>query len=86
MKKRYAAGLALALVGILSVCGQPAADNTISLTPVKETTADQSGRLIEYNFSGHRTHRRPVERNPDGVSRECDDQSKREHPAHRRAY
>ena len=50
MKKRYAAGLALALVGILSVCGQPAADNTISLTPVEETTADQSGRLIEYNF------------------------------------
>ena len=55
MKKRYIAGLALALVGILSVCGQPAADNTISLTPVEETTADQSGRLIEYNFSGHRS-------------------------------
>lgn len=55
MKKRYMAGLALALVGILSVCGQPAADNTISLTPVEETTADQSGRLIEYNFSGHRS-------------------------------
>ena len=55
MKKRYAAGLALALVGILSGCGQPAADNTISLTPVEETTADQSGRLIEYNFSGHRS-------------------------------
>ena len=55
MKKRYAAGLALALVGILSGCGQTAADNTISLTPVEETTADQSGRLIEYNFSGHRS-------------------------------
>ncbi|RHO16727.1 hypothetical protein DW223_06005 [Butyricicoccus sp. AM18-35] len=55
MKKRYMAGLALALVGILSVCGQTAADNTISLTPVEETTADQSGRLIEYNFSGHRS-------------------------------
>ena len=55
MKKRYMAGLALALVGILSVCGQPAADNTISLIPVEETTADQSGRLIEYNFSGHRS-------------------------------
>ena len=39
MKKRYAAGLALALVGILSGCGQTAADNTISLTPVEETTA-----------------------------------------------
>ena len=37
------------------MCGQPAADNTISLTPVEETTADQSGRLIEYNFSGHRS-------------------------------
>ena len=55
MKKRYAAGLALALVGILSGCGQTAADNTISLTPVEETTVDQSGRLIEYNFSGHRS-------------------------------
>lgn len=32
MKKRYAAGLALALVGILSGCGQTAADNTISLS------------------------------------------------------
>ena len=47
MKKRYAAGLALALVGILSWYGQTqAANNTISLTPVKETTADRSGRLI----------------------------------------
>ena len=36
MKKRYAAGLALALVRILSGCGQPAADNTISLTPVED--------------------------------------------------
>ena len=41
MKKRYAAGLALALVGILSGCGkaetQPA-DNTISITPVERKT------------------------------------------------
>lgn len=56
MKRWYAAGLALAFVGILSWYGQTqAANNTISLTPVKETTADQSGRLIEYNFSGHRS-------------------------------
>ena len=56
MKKRYIAGLALALVGILSGCGLTRAKaNTISVTPVEETTADQSGRLIEYNFSGHRS-------------------------------
>ncbi len=39
MKKRYAAGLALALVGILSGCGQAKtqpADNTISITPVEQ--------------------------------------------------
>ena len=35
MKKRYAAGLALALVGILSGCGQTAADNTMHLAPVE---------------------------------------------------
>lgn len=58
MEKTVHSGLALALVGILSVCGQPAADNTISLTPVKETTADQSGRLIEYNFSASRSEGR----------------------------
>ena len=49
MKKRYAAGLALALVGILSGCGQAKtqpADNTISITPVErktEWTADGYG-------------------------------------------
>ena len=40
MKKRYAAGLALALVGILSGCGQTAADNTMHLAPV-EFSAEQ---------------------------------------------
>ena len=49
MKKRYIAGLALALVGILSVCGQLRRQTTQSaITPVEQnTTADQSGRLIE---------------------------------------
>ena len=44
MKKRYAAGLALALVGILSGCGQAEtqpADNTISITPVEQATTDE---------------------------------------------
>ena len=51
MKKRYAAGLALALVGILSGCGQAKtqpADNTISITPVEQaTTEKQSGVVVE---------------------------------------
>ena len=53
MKKRYAAGLALALVGILSGCGkaetQPA-DNTISITPM-----EQAGTLAVYTYSGNNT-------------------------------
>ena len=59
MKKRYAAGLALALVGILSGCGQAKtqpADNTISITPVEQaTTEKQSGVVVEYHFSGNNT-------------------------------
>ena len=59
MKKRYAAGLALALVGILSGCGQTKtqpADNTISITPVEQaTTEKQSGAVVEYHFSGNNT-------------------------------
>ena len=59
MKKRYAAGLALALVGILSGCGQAKtqpADNTISITPVEQaTTEKQSGAVVEYHFSGNNT-------------------------------
>lgn len=59
MKKRHAALAALALVGILSGCGQTKtqpADNTISITPVEKTTAEkQSGAVIEYLFSGNNT-------------------------------
>lgn len=63
MKKRHAALLALALVGILSGCGQTktqpetqAADNTVSISPVEKTTTEkQSGAVIEYLFSGNDT-------------------------------
>ena len=59
MKKRYIAGLALALMGILSGCGQAKtqpADNTISITPVEQaTTEKQSGAVVEYHFSGNNT-------------------------------
>ena len=59
MKKRHAALAALALVGILSGCGQAEtqpADNTISITPVEQTTTEkQSGAVIEYLFSGNNT-------------------------------
>ena len=47
MKKRHAAGLALAVVGILRVCGQPAPDNTNSLPQAEETHANTSGRMKE---------------------------------------
>lgn len=58
MKKRHAALAALALVGILSGCGQTktqpetqAADNTVSISPVEQTTTEkQSGAVIEYLF------------------------------------
>ena len=59
MKKRHAALAALALVGILSGCGQTKtqpADNTISISPVEQTTTEkQSGVVIEYLFSGNNT-------------------------------
>lgn len=59
MKKRHAALAALALVGILSGCGQAEtqpADNTISISPVEQTTTEkQSGAVIEYLFSGNNT-------------------------------
>ena len=59
MKKRHAALAALALVGILSGCGQtktqPAA-KTIAISPVEQTTTEkQSGAVIEYLFSGNNT-------------------------------
>ena len=57
MKKRYAAGLALALVGILSGCGQAKtqpADNTISITPVEQkTNGSQIDKSVKYEFSGN---------------------------------
>ena len=63
MKKRYAAGLALALVGILSGCGQAEtqpADNTISITPVEQaTTEKQTGAVVEYHFPA--TTQKPTE-------------------------
>ena len=63
MKKRHAALAALALVGMLSGCGQAEtqpetqpADNTISISPVEKTTAEkQSGAVVEYLFSGNDT-------------------------------
>lgn len=59
MKKRHAALAALALVGILSGCGQTKtqpADNTIAIAPVEQTTTEkQSGAVIEYLFSGNNT-------------------------------
>lgn len=59
MKKRHAALAALALVGILSGCGQAEtqpADNTVSITPVEQaTTEKQSGAVVEYHFSGNNT-------------------------------
>ena len=66
MKKRYMAGLALALVGILSGCGQTAADNTMHLAPV-EFSAEQdelirltgmsttANKFFLYEFSGNHT-------------------------------
>ena len=55
MKKRYIAGLALALVGILSGCGQTqAADNTVSLTPVeRKTDGPQMDMAVKYDFAGN---------------------------------
>ena len=63
MKKRHAALAALALVGILSGCGQTktqpetqAADNTVSISPVEQTTTEkQSGAVVEDLFSGNDT-------------------------------
>ena len=66
MKKRYAAGLALALVGILSGCGQTAADNTMHLAPVELSeeqeeliwltgTSTTANTFFLYEFSGNHT-------------------------------
>ena len=59
MKKPYIAGLTLALVGILSGCGQAKtqpADNTISITPVEQT-----GTLAVYTYSGNNTEANGIE-------------------------
>ena len=65
MKKRYAAGLALALVGILSGCGQAEtqpADNTISITPVEQkTNGSQIDKSVKYEFSGNHADANGIE-------------------------
>ena len=56
MKKRHAALAALALVGILSGCGQTKtqpADNTIAIAPVeKKANTAQIDKSVKYEFSG----------------------------------
>lgn len=65
MKKRYMAGLALALVGILSGCGQAKtqpADNTISITPVeRKTDGPQMDMAVKYEFSGNHADANGIE-------------------------
>ena len=65
MKKRYAAGLALALVGILSGCGQAEtqpADNTISISPVEQKTkGSQIDKSVKYEFSGNHADANGIE-------------------------
>lgn len=57
MKKRHAALAALALVGILSGCGQTKtqpADNTIAIAPVEQKTkGSQIDKSVKYEFSGN---------------------------------
>ena len=57
MKKRHAALAALALVGILSGCGQTKtqpADNTIAIAPVeKKANTAQVDMSVKYDFSGN---------------------------------
>ena len=65
MKKRYAALAALALVGILSGCGQTKtqpADNTISITPVEQKTkGSQIDKSVKYEFSGNHADANGIE-------------------------
>ena len=65
MKKRYIAGLALALMGILSGCGQAKtqpADNTISITPVEQkTNGSQIDKSVKYEFSGNHADANGIE-------------------------
>lgn len=65
MKKRHTALAALALVGILSGCGQAEtqpADNTISITPVeKKANTAQVDMSVKYDFSGNNADANGIE-------------------------
>lgn len=65
MKKRHAALAALALVGILSGCGQAEtqpADNTVSITPVEQKTkGSQIDKSVKYEFSGNHADANGIE-------------------------
>ena len=65
MKKRHVALAALALVGILSGCGQTKtqpADNTISITPVEQKTeGSQIDKSVKYEFSGNHADANGIE-------------------------
>ena len=65
MKKRHAALAALALVGILSGCGQAEtqpADNTIAIAPVeKKANTAQVDMSVKYDFSGNNAHANGIE-------------------------
>ena len=65
MKKRHAALAALALVGILSGCGQtktPPADNTIAIAPVEKTAnTAQVDMSVKYDFSGNNADANGIE-------------------------
>ena len=69
MKKRHAALAALALVGILSGCGQTktqpetqAADNTVSVSPVEQKTkGSQIDKSVKYEFSGNHADANEIE-------------------------
>lgn len=65
MKKRHAALAALALVGILSGCGQAEtqpADNTIAITPVEQkTNGSQIDKSVKYEFSGNHADANGIE-------------------------
>ena len=65
MKKRLAALAALALVGILSGCGQAEtqpADNTIAIAPVeKKANTAQVDMSVKYDFSGNNADANGIE-------------------------
>lgn len=65
MKRRYAALFALALVGMLSGCGQAEtqpADNTIAIAPVeKKANTAQVDMSVKYDFSGNNADANGIE-------------------------